>query len=252
MADEIDERLLDAVWQGATQGLFDATGPAPDLDAGQRLQLGLLERWRARGETVGGWKLGMTSGQSRDAFGAGFRPFGFILKSRILESGGQISVQQIQRGGIENELCFIMGAPLGKAATRQSAIAAVAALAPAFEINQRRIQADAAPGFRIADDLANWGLVVGRPIAPPETLDDLVVVLRQADEEIGRVSAANHIDDHYQTLATLARKLAAHGLALQPGDRVITGAFTRTPLAVGSYEGDFGPAIGRVAVEVQQ
>ncbi|MDH3644426.1 MAG: fumarylacetoacetate hydrolase family protein, partial [Gammaproteobacteria bacterium] len=233
-------------------GHFDAAGPAPDLDAGQRLQLRLLERWRAQGETVGGWKLGMTSGQSRDAFGAGFRPFGFILNSRILESGGQISVQQIQHGGIENELCFIMGEPLGEAATRESAIAAVAGVAPAFEINQRRIQADAAPGLRIADDLANWGLVVGRPVAPPEAFGDLVVVLRRAGEEIARVSATNHIDDHYQTLATLACKLAAHGLALQPGDRIITGAFTRTPLAVGSYEGDFGPVIGRVAVEVQE
>ena len=248
----MDEQLLNAVWEGANRGHFDPTGFEVDLAGGQRLQVRLLQRWQHQGETVGGWKLGMTSGQSRDAFGPGFRPFGFILQSRVLASGAKISVRQIARGGIENELCFIMAEPLGANATRDDARAAVAGVAPAFEINQRRIDASAAPGIRIADDLANWGIVVGEPVTPPESLDELTVVLRQSGEEIDRVSAAGHIDDHFQTLTTLARELAEHGLALEPGHRVITGAFTRTPLAPGSYEGDFGPAVGTVRVEVAE
>ena len=244
------EDLLDAVWQGATEGSFDPGSAQPSLAEGQSLQLQVLERWRQQGESVGGWKLGMTSGQSRDAFGQGFRPFGFILKSRILESGGQINISAIQRGGIENELCFVIGEPLGGSATREDAIAAVAAVAPAFEVNQRRIQGDASPGVRIADGLANWGLVVGTPVPAPANLDDLTVVLSTSGAELGRVNAAGHIDDHYESLATLARKLDEHGLGLRPGDRVITGAFTRTALAPGVYDGDFGTVIGGVSVKV--
>jgi len=244
-------QLLDAVWQGAITGRFDPAGYHADLHEGQALQLQVLERWRRQGETIGGWKLGMTSGQSRDAFGPGFRPFGFILESRILPSGAAISAARIQRGGIENELCFVMGAALGAGATRSQAMAAVVAVAPAFEINQRRIPADAPPGIRIADDLSNWGLVVGTPVAAPADLDGLTVVLTSSGTELNRVSAHGHIDDHYETLATLACKLAEHGLGLRPGDRVITGAFTRTVLEPGSYAGDFGPAIGRVTVTVE-
>lgn len=246
----MSEGLIDAVWRGASEGSFDAGTHAASLAEGQSLQLQVLERWREQGERVGGWKLGMTSGQSRDAFGEGFRPFGFILKSRILESGGQISIGRIQRGGIENELCFVIGNPLGASATREEAIAAVAGVAPAFEVNQRRIRGDATAGIRIADGLANWGLVVGTPVPAPADIGDLTVVLTRSGEELGRVSAAGHIDDHFQSLATLACKLAEHGLQLRPGDRVITGAFTRTALAPGSYQGDFGSAIGQVTVEV--
>jgi 2-oxo-hept-3-ene-1,7-dioate hydratase len=250
MSEQSLEPILDAVWQGAINGRFEPPDQEIDLAAGQQLQLRLLERWHERGESVGGWKLGMTSGQSRDAFGVGFRPFGFILNSRILTSGAQISASTIQRGGVENELCFIIGEALGASATRQSAMAAVAAVAPAFEINQRRIQLDAPPAIRIADDLSNWGLVVGQPVKPPADLDDLTIVLTSSGVEVDRVEARNHIDDHFESLATLAHKLAEHGLELRPGDRVITGAYTRTPLQIGSYEGDFGSAIGRVEVEV--
>jgi 2-keto-4-pentenoate hydratase len=246
----MNEQALDVVWAGATSGAFDPAGHEVDLTEGQDLQLQLLGRWRDRGERVGGWKLGMTSGQSRDAFGIGFRPFGFILNSRITQSGGQLSISRIGRGGIENELCFLIGKPLGQSATKNDAIDAVAGVSPAFEVNQRRIRGDATPGIRIADDLANWGLVVGPMVEVPSDLDSLTVVLSKSGEEVQRVTAAGHIDDHYQSLATLARKLAEHGLKLQPGDRVITGAFTRTVLEPGRYVGDFGALIGQVSVEV--
>src|SRR5262245_32733431 len=51
------------------------------------IQLAVLEEMLKRGERLAGWKVGMTSGPSRDAMGAGFRPFGYILQSRSLHSG---------------------------------------------------------------------------------------------------------------------------------------------------------------------
>lgn len=88
--------LLNTVWQlqldpdhGATNLLLHAQLLA---DEGQTLQLQLRERWLNEGETLGGWKIGMTSGESRDAPGAGICPFGFVLASRLLQSGADISV----------------------------------------------------------------------------------------------------------------------------------------------------------------
>ena len=58
----------------------------------------------------------------------------------------------------------------------------------------------------------------------------------------------DRVDEHARN--TLACKLAEHGRSLQPGDRVITGAFAKFALEPGSYEGDFGAAIGWVTLVV--
>ncbi len=224
----------------------------PSFDDGQHLQLELLGRWLEQGEQIGGWKIGMTSGASRNAMGEGVRPFGFILASRIRPSGAALDLESLCRGQVENELCMVMGAPLGAGATAAEARAAVAAVAPAFEINQKRLPPDAEPGLRVADNLSNWGIVAGDGVAPPMALADLHVTLSSViDGEpraIEAVHSNGHIDDHYESLATLARRLAAFGHRLEAGQRVITGAYGKTPFAPGTYRGEFDLGIGAVEV----
>ena len=117
--------LLDTLWQLQQQPdsdpapLFDHA--APSADEGQALQFQLLDRWLNEGEELGGWKIGMTSGESRDALGVGVRPSGFVLKSRIFRSGTRLPRSALYKGGVENELCFIVGQELGNGATRRSA-----------------------------------------------------------------------------------------------------------------------------------
>ena len=115
--------LLDALWQlhrnpggEPAQALLTAT---LDIDEGQALQLQLLERWLNEGETLGGWKIGMTSGASRNAMGDGIRPFGFVRTSRIKTDGDRLPLGNLYHGGVENELCFEIGKHLG-AGTRRS------------------------------------------------------------------------------------------------------------------------------------
>jgi 2-keto-4-pentenoate hydratase len=147
-------------------------------------------------------------------------------------------------------LCLTFGAVLGGDAPPEQARAAVAGIAPAFEINQKRLPGEASPGLRVADDLSNWGMVVGEQVRPPASLNDLTVTLSCDGHEIASVASAGHIDDHYTSLAALARRLAQFGLSLEPGQRVITGAFARTPFAIGRYRGDFGAEVGCVEVEL--
>lgn len=255
--------IVDALWDAARTGRFEAPGlPGPDLDRGQALSLEMLERWCAEGYSLGGWKLGLTSGRSRDAFGSGIRPFGYILRERIFPSGS--TLQRVSGAGIETELCWVFAEPLaGGAATASGARAAVAGVAPAFELNQNRLPADAGPGLRVADDLSQWGLVVGpMQVADPGLdLDGLVVTLLCDGEVRERVPAAGHIDDHYESLARLARELSRFGRRIEPGNHVITGAYARQPVdGPGSWRGEFGveraarpaarPAQGLGAVEV--
>ena len=75
-----------------------------ELRQAQQRQLHRLAALERAGQAAGGWKLGQTSGESRDAFGPGVRPFGFILAERILDDGATLSWSEVGKGGIETEV----------------------------------------------------------------------------------------------------------------------------------------------------
>ncbi len=219
-----------------------------DFEQGQALQLELLTRYLEQGETLGGWKIGMTSGASRNAMGQGIRPFGFILQSRIIQSGTTLTLDALHTGQVENELCFLIGKELGGGTTRNSARGAVKGVVPAFEVNQKRLPAKASTGVRVADDLSQWGIVVGTPVDPAENYMNMTATLSSHQGVIESVHSAEHIDDHFDSLATLANRLAEYGHSLQPGQHIITGAYGKTPFAEGTFTGEFNAGVGHVEV----
>ena len=226
----------------------------PDpLDDGLRRQLEALDAKIAGGMVLAGWKVGLTSGASRDAMGRGFRPFGHILESRVLDSGATLPLADFAAIGVENEVCFTIGDTIrsdGTDVDRDTVVGAIAAAAPGFEINEPRLARDASSTERLADNLSQWGIVAGpaRPVADID-FDALEVTLSQDGEPVATVAAVGHIDDHFASIAALAMQLGRFGLALEPGQRVITGAFGRCPVTAPSHwRGDFGPALGTVEV----
>ena len=221
-----------------------------DLHTGLSRQLETLEGKLAAGEALGGWKVGLTSGQARDSMGAGFRPFGYILESRIFASGARIGLDAFERVGVENECCFTIGRELAGEVSRDAVADAVQGVAPAFEINERRLPADAPAPDRLADDLSQWGIVAGssRGIAGVD-FESLVVTLARDGEAVETVAARGHIEDHFASIAALAAQLSRFGRTLQPAQRVITGSFGRCPVTEPSrWSGNFGSELGVVEV----
>lgn len=226
-----------------------------ELRSAQSRQLERLIELEQRGESVGGWKLGLTSGESRDAFGPGIRPFGFILASRILASGESLDWARVGQGGIENEVCFLIGRDITEPVDSRSVIHHLDGIAPAFEINQRRIDSASSPTERITDGLSNWGIVVGDsiPVSPGWAADDLVVSLSHEDKIIASVPARGHIDNQFESVARLANELLAFERNLRMGDRVITGAFGKQAQpGPGVWHGDFGAELGTVSISIEQ
>ncbi len=221
-----------------------------DLHAGLSRQLETLESKLAAGESLGGWKVGLTSGQARDSMGAGFRPFGYILESRIFASGARIDHGAFSSVGVENECCFTIGRELAGEVSRDEVVDAVQGVAPAFEINERRLPANAPAPERLADNLSQWGIVAGSPRAVAGIdFESLVVTLARDGEAVETVAARGHIDDHFTSIAALAAQLSRFGRTLQPGQRVITGSFGRCPVSEPSrWSGDFGSELGVVEV----
>ena len=221
-----------------------------DLHAGLSRQLETLEGKLACGEVLGGWKVGLTSGQARDSMGVGFRPFGYILESRIFASGARIGLDAFERVGVENECCFTISRELAGEVSRDAVADAVQGVAPAFEINERRLPPDAPAPDRLADDLSQWGIVAGdsRAVGGVD-FESLVVTLARGGEAVETVAARGHIEDHFDSIAALAAQLSRFGRTLQPGQRVITGSFGRCPVTEPSrWSGDFGSELGVVEV----
>lgn len=225
------------------------------LDAAQERQLDVLQTRESEGESVGGWKLGLTSGASRDAFGVGFRPFGFVLASRVWRSGRTLWWDEgVTAGSIENEVCFEIGETITEQVTPQSVRETIRGVAPAFEINQVRISGDASNEERLIDNLSNWGIVVGDllPLPTDWLPQALKVSLLHNADGVESVAAAGHIDDHFVSIARLSNRLLRFGRRLEAGQKVITGAFARAREPKhGLWTGDFG-ALGRVHVRVER
>ena len=221
-----------------------------ELHAGLSRQLETLEGKLAAGEALGGWKVGLTSGRARDSMGAGFRPFGYILDGRIFASGARIDHGAFRNVGVENECCFTIGRELAGDVSRDEVVDAVRGVAPAFEINERRLPADALAQDRLADDLSQWGIVAGvsRSVVGVD-FESLVVTLARDGEAVAAVAARGHIEDHFDSIAALAAQLSRFGRTLRPGQRVITGSFGRCPVTEPScWSGDFGSELGVVEV----
>ena len=224
--------------------------PAAEREAGLRRQLENLGD-----REIGGWKVGLTSGAARDSMGKGFRPFGYILRERIFETGSVLALRDFERVGVENELCFQMRETLRGEVGRADVIAALDSACAAFEINEPRLARDASPAERLADNLNQWGIVVGsqqRLDWEHAGFDELVVSLSRNGEPLETVAAEGHIDDHFDSIRALVSQLSRFGRQLEAGAYVITGSFTRQTISrAGRYQGQFGDLLRPVDVEFQ-
>jgi 2-keto-4-pentenoate hydratase len=243
--------VVDEIWQGLKAGEIAASLPDTTVDDGQQLQLQILDKWLAAGEQLGGYKIGLTSGTSRDMFGPGIRPFGYILKSRILKSGRTVPLHTIGKRGVENELVFRVAEDVQRTGvTAADAKNLVDGVAPGFEINQVRLTTPASQGIRVAENLTQWGIVFGDFVSIDQDYEQLSVTLSRDGEDLQTVAAAGHIDDHFASIATLINRLHQFDRGLSRGDLLITGAYTRASvLDPGLWQGDFG-VLGQVKLEV--
>jgi 2-keto-4-pentenoate hydratase len=245
--DALLDELFAARREGRKPGQIAPTGAA--RGEGLAFQLALLKRFEAEGRTLGGWKAGLSTGRSRDALGPDFRPFGYVLADRILASGARLPIANIVDCRIEPELCVTLAGPLrGDAVTEAEAHEAIGAIAPAFEINEVRVGLQADPAVFLADGLANWGIVVGaerpRP-ATPEAYDTRVTLWRD-DAAVAESPPDLATDGPCLALARMCQQLARFGRGLEPGQRVITGAYCQDRVAgPARYRADFA-GIGMV------
>lgn len=234
------EKLYRARLKGQNFSGFDSA--ITNLDTALELQLEVLQRFESEGEGLGGWKIGLTSGNARDRMGEGVRPFGFILESRVFASGSAVPLTDILNCHVEPEICLVLKDSLGGPhITTEEAKAAVRAVAPAFEINEIRVNPQKEGNIAlVADGLAHWGIVLGPETAPGDGLIDTTVEFSCNGELLGTKTPGQTMDDPYVSLARLCKQLDRFGRSLKPGQPVITGSFFHQAVkSPGKYQASF-------------
>ena len=232
----VDE-AIDIKWRGIQEGNHSpqALHGKLSLREAYQVQLGILENYKAGGEAQAGWKIGLTADAIRQIYSTTEPAFGFLLASNAYASGHRFSYLDIVNPAIESELCFTLGDTLrGPGVTREQALNAVSSVAASFEVVSLQVKMAEDLPLGIADNVSQWGYVTHTAVAPyPKelALGDVTAEVRTDDTVIATLIGADVIDDQLQSLAWLANQLADFSRALEAGQCVITGSFTK-PLPI--------------------
>jgi 2-keto-4-pentenoate hydratase len=194
-----------------------------------QVQLGLLDRYVGMGERHAGWKVGLTAKAMQQQQGVHEPVFGFLLESGHRSTGAVFSINELIRPGFENELCITLGRTLaGPAVTVAQAREAIATVAPALEIVERRGDFTADLHLALADNAQQKAFVTGAE-CPLGQLDlaTVSVDVRVNGIQQERARGAEVLGTPVASIAWLANKLAEFGRRLEAGMQIMSGSITR-------------------------
>ena len=195
---------------------------------------------RAEGRQVRGHKIGLTSRAMQRAMRIDTPDYGTLLDDMFFTNGATLEAARFTDPRIEVELAFVLKQTLhGTGVTVEQVLAATDYVVPALELiaaRTHRVDPDTGQPRgvldTISDNAANAALIVGdMQIDPFADLRWVAAVLYQNGviEESGVAAAV--LDHPANGIAWLAHRLADHGVALEAGELILAGSFTR-PVAV--------------------
>jgi 2-oxo-hept-3-ene-1,7-dioate hydratase len=212
----------------------------------------------ARGNSLKGRKIGLTSRAMQQASQIEEPDYAPLMDDMFFEAGRDISIAHFIAPRIEVELAFVLGKPLkGPGVTLFDVLDATDYVTPAVEIIDARIEqfdretkAPRKVFDTISDFAACAGVVTGgRPVRPLDVDLRWVGAMLYKNGGIEETGLAAGVLNHPANgVAWLANKLAAYDETLRAGDVVLAGSFTRptTAAAGDNFHIDFG-VLGSVA-----
>jgi 2-keto-4-pentenoate hydratase len=236
--------VIDLVWDNAQQGIYypERLNGQLSLDDAYRVNLAITQRHLARGEKQAGWKVGVTAKAMQEQMGVHQPVFGVLFERGHRDSGVSLKFADLIEPSVENELCITIGQTLrGPGVTVAQTRSAIAAVAPALEIVERRgvftdlplaMADNAQQKYFVTAKASAWrgGLAGGlgpgpEPVSMRLSEASVDVHLNGVWQE--KASGAEVMGDPVKSVTWLANKLAEFDLALEAGMRVMSGSFTK-------------------------
>jgi 2-oxopent-4-enoate/cis-2-oxohex-4-enoate hydratase len=247
------ERLVDARSSRRVLAPLSETFGEFTLEHAYAIQDALRATLDQRGERPIGWKLGATSQAGQAVMGLKEPASGFLLPGQYA-SGAEVSVSGFADLRVEAEVAFRMRTTLvGPGVTAATALLAVEGAVPALELLDFMFSGTPRAADFIANNVIGKAIALGSSLVPIEGLDLALegVVYEHNGEIVGTYTAAEVMGDPLNALAWLANHLGSRGLALKPGDVVMSGAISKMlrPKAGDSICAKF-TRLGSVSVKV--
>ena len=179
--------------------------------------------------------------------------YGTLLDDMFIDDGADIELERFTDARIEVELAFILKDRLeGEELTIIDVMNATDYVIPAIElIAARTWRVHPETGYvrkvydTIADNAANAGVILGgRPIKPMDMDLRWVGALLYRNGIIEETGLAAGVLNHPANgICWIAKRFSPHGIALEPGQVLLAGSFTRPVIArVGdTFHADYGP-----------
>ncbi len=230
-------RLDEAERQRAQVTQSTLLHPNLDIDDAYRIQAEWQKLRLARGETMVGHKIGLTSRAMQAAMNIDTPDSGFITDVMSFEGGAELKAADFTDAKIEVELAFVLGQDLSRPDhTIADVMAATDYVVPALElIAARTHRKDPETGRTrtvvdtISDNAANAGIITGGKRVSPTDVDlrwaSALLYRNDIVEETG--VAAGVLDHPANGIVWLARRYAEQGMRLEAGQIILAGSFTR-------------------------
>src|SRR5712691_1503882 len=201
-----------------------------DLAQAYAIQSETLRRRLARGESLVGLKLGLTSRAKQMQMGVSSPIIAWLTDEMPLPAGASLRQEKLIHPRAEPEIVFVMGERLaGPGVTAASVLRAVASVRAGVEIIDSRYT-----NFRftlpdvVADNASAAKFVLGAAALPPSALDlaSEECVLKVNGKTVASATGADVQGQPAEAVALAVNELAERNLAVEAGWIVMTGGMT--------------------------
>lgn len=225
--DELAQRLRAAYSSGPVPPLRDGLEPT-DADGAYAVQTINTRYWLSHGRRIVGRKAGLTAKSVQQQLGVDHPDFGVLFEDMRIEDGATLEASRTLQPKVEGEIAFLLAKDLLDAETTAVVAAdAIGSVHASIEVVDSRI-ADWKITFAdtVADNGSSAFFVIAPQGKPLEGLDvwtaGMVMEVNGQIASLGAGAAA--LGNPLNSLAWLARTLAARGEPLKAGDVVLAGA----------------------------
>lgn len=249
--------IIEANAAGAETPRVSVLDPKIDLDGAYRVQQAVVADMLAGGDSVAGYKAGLTGKLARWWFSIDKPVFGVVPASGLRKSGDTIAVPKGRHMLLETEIAFVAGARIDKPVADVAALKPlIRGVAPVIEAPAGGFPESQSRKLTVTDIVANnvsaYVLIVGTE-QPAEGLDlaKMPAVMTLGGKVVSKGTGADVMGDPWESALWLVNVAVGQGRVIEPGHYLSTGVIgDRVESAPGAYAADFGK-LGKIEFTVK-